>query len=257
MQMQRKLQSSLMTVLGLATMVGIASSAIAGGPEAAPAVSGFYITAGIGGAGFQASNSATTLPFDGSNGSVQLLPKNSLNFAWFAGLGYQIDPLLRIDLMYLNLGMPFYGYEVSPTNTAWVNALGVSNLGFADLYLDIMSLFGRNDSEGLFHPYVGAGVGFSNNATYNITSVNAAANTVGISTNSHTDFAWRAIVGLTFPITDHFQAYTQYNFISAGRYSFGNVVKGISTTSIVSPLVAPANFNIYSNLLAAGITYIF
>lgn len=254
--MQRKLKSSLTTFLGLTALLGVGSSAIAGGPEAAPATGGFYITAGIGGAGFQTSNSATTLPFDGSNGSVQLMPKNSLNFAWFAGAGYQFDQLIRLDLMYLNLGLPFYGYEVSPTDTAWVNALGVSNLGFVDVYLDIMSLFGRNDSEGLFHPYVGGGVGFSNNATYNITSTDAAANTAGISTNSHTDFAWRAIVGLNFPITDHFQAYTQYNFISAGRYSFGNTVKGFDVP-VVSPLVAAANFNIYSNMLAVGLTYIF
>jgi opacity protein-like surface antigen len=245
-------------VLSFAAIIGIESSAIAGGIEQAPATtSGFYITAGIGGAGMQAANSAANI--SGALGSVQFLPKNSFNFAWNAGVGYQIDSLFRVDVMYVNLNLPLFGYF---TNTAvagntLINAFGASNMGFVDGYIDVMSLFSQPNDEGVFHPYFGGGVGFSYNDMSNITITNFSPGGVsGISTNTNVNFAWRVMAGLNFPITTHFQAFTQYSYISAGQYTWGNLLKGITTPG-TSSISATPSFNIYSNMLGVGLTYIF
>lgn len=264
MQFKSRLRASAAVLSFAATVgLGIESSAVAGGVEApAPVLSGFYISAGVGGAGFQAANSnfSTTVTGSTTVGTIQLLPKNSLNFAWFAGIGYQINPVFRLDLMYLNFGLPLYGFAVN-TNPSlnqnnYINALGTSNMGFLDAYLDVMSLFGRSD--GLFEPYFGGGVGFSSNEMSNISTTLFFPSVVNnVASNTHTDFAWRIIVGLNFPITRHLQAFTQYSYISAGKYTFGNTLNGVSTPSTTGILPIASSFNIYSNMLSAGLTYLF
>jgi len=257
----RLLMASTIVALGTCSTV-----AMAGGIERSPTHSGFYISAGINGVGYQAADSNTSETFNGTNfnSTIEFLEKNSMSFGWTGAVGWQFNQLFRVDLAYVYANLPLTGslvntagtgLVVSGLNSAMVRAVGVSDMGFVDAYLDVMSMF--SDRSAFFHPYIGGGVGFSYNELINFRQTNYATPTTwSVSNGNQTNFAWRILVGLNFPFTEHLIAYTQYSYVYGGKYIMGNSISGVSVTGS-GDVPTPAQFSISSNMLGAGLTYLF
>lgn len=240
---------------------------VAGGIETPPAHGGFFITANVGGAGFQSADSALSLVLGTTNFNAyaELIPRNSLNFTWGGGLGWQFPRIFKIDLAYMFLNLPLTGYFTNTAQTSdsvlqlennLLKGTGISNVELADFYIDVMDVFGQNVT--YFRPYLGGGLGMAQNKLINTRyTVFTPAISVAISSTTKTYFAYRVIAGLNFDIVHNLQAYTQYSYLYAGKYVFGNNLTGINLSTLNGSVPTPAKFPLYSNILTVGLTYIF
>lgn len=256
--------SRVMTSLAAAGAILCTTSVLAGGYDA-PEAGHFYISGNVGGGSFQSTNSNITVnpPGTASNSTISLVSKNSYNFAWGAALGWKFGGApIRLDLAYLNYSAQLMGTSIGISgpvelrNNNIFTALGISNMGFIDLLVDLRDMF-NGESMRFMHPYLGGGAGVSSNEFTNIRMTNySPASSVGLSTGYRTDFAWRVMGGVAFPLTRNFMAFTQYTFLAPGKYQTGNAVKSV-TGSGTGTVTSQANFPIYSNMLGAGLTYVF
>lgn len=223
--------------VGAAALV-LATSALAGGPEPAPAnKQGFYIN---------------------GNGGVNFLTQNYpyQSTGWNAGLalGYRFNQVrLEVAGSYLannsnvqNLVLPLTSFGI-PTGG------GVVSFGQLQLADALLNGYYDFDFGSNFIPYVGAGVGYLHTSSTSTIAGNRAnpANNARWSVGTD-NMAFQGILGLDYQFNDHFRLGLSYHALGWTRDV--RTTPGSNTGLLPNGTYNPTRFE---NLLNLGISYFF
>ncbi|MCR6630527.1 MAG: outer membrane beta-barrel protein [Magnetospirillum sp.] len=160
------------------------------------------------------------------------------------GVGYQIKPWLRTDVTVAYRGG--YSFDGSAGGTPVEEDLRAWT-GMLSAYVDVRGLTDRK--MGVFHPYVGAGIGASNNHLGRLTAKDGSYSTPG---GTETDFAWSLTAGTGIMVINKTLMFDiAYRYVDlgqasgdAGLDSFGGPVDGTKT-------------DIQMHEVTAGLRYLF
>lgn len=164
-----------------------------------------------------------------------------------AGLGYRVNDNIRTDV---TLGYRGW-YQASggvPVNATTVNASAdiKSFVGLVNAYYDI-GHYNR------FTPYVGGGIGFSNNMV-DTTNFSIGSIPLGnINSHSNTSLAWQLGAGTAVDITSNLALDIGYRYIDMGTAQTGD------TATILGTPIAGATLkgNLRANEVQVGLRYSF
>lgn len=147
------------------------------------------------------------------------------------GIGYRIHEVLRTDLTVSYRG----GYEVDYATSILATPLtargDVSSLSsFLNLYADL-------DRWGPLQPYIGVGVGLSQNKVGDVTGTAAGTPFATIEGASKTSLAWQAMAGVSLAFTYNAFLDIGYHYVDLGEAetadrgtAFGVPVTGVRST---------------------------
>ncbi|MTJ83479.1 MAG: porin family protein [Telmatospirillum sp.] len=154
------------------------------------------------------------------------------------GAGYRFSPLLRLDLS--------LSYRPESALTHTDNGAGLlykvkesSLRGFVTGYVDGQPLL-SGVVPAAINPYVGFGVGMTRNRLANVAVTDLTAPTfasqftINGATRNH--FAWQAVAGLGYDVTDRITLDVSYHYIDAGSVRSGGVLSGDGVSQPVDPL---------------------
>ncbi|HEX7856713.1 MAG TPA: outer membrane beta-barrel protein, partial [Sphingobium sp.] len=162
------------------------------------------------------------------------------NSTWNTNTGYDVDGVLGYDFgMFRIEGEVGYRRAYTDVNT-YYNSVPVynstrGNFRSLSFMLNGMLDFGKDDG---IQAFIGGGAGVARSYLYSLTT-----------DDSDTGFAWQAIAGLRYPITNHLDAELKYRYFNHENVdlvtarSFGSVPAGqgfstdIHTHSILAGLV--------------------
>ncbi len=212
----------------------LATSALAGGPEAPPPViQGFYVNAN-GGVDFF----ATPEPYDTTG--------------WNAGLGVGY----RYNSVRLELAGTYLGVDASGRfrNLALPIAFGRGTVSFGQLELTDVLLNGYYDFNfnSNFIPYVGAGIGYLYTWSRAVIAGNLNPNNNANWSASSNNMAFQGIVGLDYQVSDHFRVGLSYHALGWTR-SY-KTVPGSNTGLLNGSVQNPTR---WTNLINLGVSYFF
>lgn len=239
----------------------IGTSIFAGGLEHAPTKNGFYLTADIGAVSFENISSLplTSVAFAAPvnfNLLSDISSANALNFSWGAGLGWEICPLFRLDATYTYFRIPLRAHTAAvaanlPLNSSTESSNASSNVYLLNIYLNLSALFHHVATR--IQPYIGGGIGVSNNRLKDMLIVNNTVplSTISVDPSSRTDFAYQIILGVDYRLITQFLIYVQYSYIDAGKYLIG------PGTSVPGAITNHARFHARANRFSVGLRYIF
>jgi opacity protein-like surface antigen len=157
-------------------------------------------------------------------------PTMSASGLFDVGVGYQINNWLRTDatIEYRGgshlqgveqVGIPSLGYQ----NADFYRADTSSIIGLINGYVDLGTWYGVT-------PFVGAGVGFSDNRLSGLTDAggftypgNGAGFPTGgyFSDHSQTELAWALMAGLDFNVTQNLKLELGYRYLDYGKFKSG------------------------------------
>lgn len=222
---------NLKTLVGGAALV-LATSALAGGPEIAPAPapdnSGFYVNA---------------------NGGLAVLSDANpySNTGWDAGLavGY------RFNAIRAEIAGSYIQQDVRSRFRSLPLALGFQ-AGWGDLQMATLmgNAYYDFDFGSSFVPYIGAGLGWLHSwSKFTISNPTIANSTIRINGNDN-EFAFQGIVGLDYKITDNVRVGVSYHALA---WTHSRLVG--STDARISGTLT--NRNSFENLINLGLSYYF
>lgn len=233
-------------------------TASAGGIQKPPHDNGFYLTAEVGGANFQKAHidNASILLGTQVTSVSEIFSDNGLSVTWSAGLGWQFNSLFRIDINYLTLKFPLIIHSFGTTGGLTGSTTFLkpnSNVYLFNAYINLVRLFGHFSR---FSPYFGAGLGYARNSMQEVFSTSNIAPHFPIFADpaKRTDFAYRLMLGFTFPLTSSLRMFAQYSFICAGKYALGRAFSSPAGNGLIT---APIEFHIHVSTYSAGLAYLF
>jgi opacity protein-like surface antigen len=171
------------------------------------------------------------------------------------GVGYRINEHLRVDATLAHRGTfeadeqgTIYGADVRGTSS------GSAITGMINAYGDIATV-------GIFTPYVGAGIGLSQNklkglkGTWNDGTDTGAVSTDGKTTTS---FAWQVGAGTAVSLTDNLSLDVGYRFLNIGAYKSSDSISAQNTPygDITLPLTSQKQKE-YAHEVQMGLRYAF
>jgi opacity protein-like surface antigen len=171
----------------------------------APLGTGWYLR-GDASAGPEARPKLTPFGFD--------TKQTEWGYGFGGGIGYKLDSLLRFDITgdYLQ---PFdYSAQSSARGTTTLTQGSLNRYdGLVNAYADLGTWYGVT-------PYVGAGLGFSRfDPSGSLSTTTAGTTTVQKSSaGDRTNFAWAAMVGFSYALTDKALIDIGYRHLDLGRF---------------------------------------
>ncbi len=240
--------TAALAALSLALIVLAAPSAWA--QPIGQKTSSLYVRGDIGGAfsthtEFADTNGTAT---NASLGSTQLAGDSGNSLLIQAGLGLQLNSLLRFDVTVMSLPM----FKFNTTNNATPKG-GVTYTtinGMVNGYLELNKIF-----RGLFgsaEPYFDGGVGLAYNQVNHFSYTDTSGNTTVLAQNEHFDPAWAAGAGIGFPLTKDLKIDVAYRYLFLGNLESGNS-KVVNGQPAVPTTQAKANLQAHTVMI--GLRY--
>lgn len=201
--------------------------------KAAPVVvkefSGWYLRGDIGMTN-QKVKSIDNALFDSS---VQVLNKEFESGMLFgAGIGYQFNDWFRADVTGEYRGKTaFRGFDVYPGGANDYFANKSEWLVMANAYVDLGTWW-------CITPFIGAGIGYSQNTISNFRDVNTPNNGIAYAgDHSQWEMAWALHAGLAYKISKNFTAELSYRYVNLGDFQSGDIIAYNGTNNVNNPLV--------------------
>lgn len=170
---------------------------------------------------------------------------------YMAGIGYTVNPLLKIDANYAFRGIYKYNNHLISKHTGTANPLPDNTRYFnltSNSLLFNASLFAKGLEDrkygsylikdmgrfGYIQPTVGAGIGVSYNTVSNFHTIidGTYYNTSVMQDATIASFAWQLDAGFDWQFTDRFSVDIGYRYFSAGRFNSNDaLVTRLDTSS--------------------------
>jgi opacity protein-like surface antigen len=151
------------------------------------------------------------------------------------GIGYQYNNWLRFDVTTEWRGnASFHGLDAYDTGiTSGTN----DYTGHKSEWLTLFNAYVDLGTWNRLTPYVGAGVGVTQNTISNFKDVNDNQNAVGYSkSHSDWDFAWALHAGVTYQVTPTFLIDLSYRYVNLGDGSSGDMIGFDGTNPTYNPI---------------------
>ncbi len=180
---------------------------------------------------------------------------------WQAGIGYAFDEYWRIDLTAGQSSR--FGMEGACIPSNYCPPIEVlrghysSTQAFVNGYLELAKLvFGE---QSWFHPYIGVGLGYAHNELSQINAVTRDDLPISnVESSSANDFAWRAIGGLAFEVTENFFVDFSYSYMDLGDLETGKTVDVVlADPDFVFDLLKPFTTEMVVQEVLLGLRYQF
>ena len=232
----KKVHASLIAGMAIAAVVTPAGAADMPSPmlyKAAPVqeFSGWYLRGDIGMTN-QKVKSLDNVLFDPT---VQVVHKEFDSGMLFgAGLGYQFNDWFRVDATGEYRGKTnFRGLDITGGGTGVNDYYGTKSewLFLANAYVDLGTWW-------CITPFIGAGIGYSQNTISNFRDVNVP--NLGVAyANSHSqwEMAWALHAGLAYKINKNFTAELSYRYVNLGDFQSGDIIAYDGTNSVNNPML--------------------
>ena len=233
--------------IGLATVAGATA---AGAQVVGQKQSSLYVRGDLGGAfsthtEFKDTNAGAS---DASLGTTQLAGDSGNSVLFEGGLGLQLNPLLRFDVV--GMSLPFFKFTTTSNtqpnaSASVINWTGLLN-GYVELNHLLHGLFGNSE------PYVDAGIGFSELKMDHMLMTSGSTIT-NLDGTDHFNIAWAAGGGVGFPITRDLKLDVAYRFLSLGSLETGTT----KTVNGVASGTTPAKAELNAHTVMLGLRYTF
>jgi len=230
-----KISTSLIAGIAVAAIAAPANAADMPAPmiyKAAPPVqefSGWYLRGDIGMTN-QKVKSIDNVLFDPT---VQVISKEFESGMLFgAGVGYQFNDWFRVDVTGEYRGKTtFRGFDVYPGGANDYTGTKSEWLVLANAYVDLGTWW-------CITPFIGAGIGYSQNTISNFRDVNAP--NLGVAyANSHSqwEMAWALHAGLAYKINKNFTAELSYRYVNLGDFQSGDIITYTGVNAVNNPMM--------------------
>ena len=149
------------------------------------------------------------------------------------GLGYQFNDWFRVDVTGEYRGKAnFRGLDT------WNNGLGANDhygtksewLFLANAYVDLGTWW-------CITPFIGAGIGYSQNTLSNWRDVNMFNNAIGYSdSHSQWEMAWALHAGLAYKVSKNFTAEIAYRYVNLGDFRTNDLIGHDGSNATYNPI---------------------
>ena len=212
----KTIQTALMAGIAVAAIAAPARAADMSAPmiyKAAPAVqefSGWYLRGDIGMTNQKVKSLSSPAP-----GYAEFITNLQKGFdaspLFGVGIGYQFNDWFRIDATgEYRGGATFSGLDVYPGASDEYSGTKSEWLFLANAYVDLGTWW-------CITPFVGAGIGYSQNTISNWRDVNLQTGAIGYSDkHSQWEMAWALHAGLAYKVNKNFTAEIAYRYVNLG-----------------------------------------
>jgi opacity protein-like surface antigen len=153
------------------------------------------------------------------------------------GLGYQFNNWFRADITgEYRGGTTFRGLDSYPAGPGFVaganDYYGTKSewLFLANAYIDLGTWW-------CFTPFVGAGIGYSQNTISNWRDINPVANTAAYSdSRSQWEMAWALHAGIAYKVTPNFTAEFAYRYVNLGDFGTNDMIGYDGSNAVYNPM---------------------
>lgn len=230
----KNIQTALIAGIAVAAIVAPAQAADMPAPmffKAAPVqeFSGWYLRGDIGMTN-QKVKSIDNVLFDPT---VQVVHKEFESGMLFgAGLGYKFNDWFRVDVTGEYRGKTdFRGFDFYPGGANDYYGNKSEWLFLANAYVDLGTWWNIT-------PFVGAGIGYSQNTISNFRDVNVPVNGIAYANNhSQWEMAWALHAGLAYKINKNFTAELSYRYVNLGDFQSGDIIAYDGTNNVNNPML--------------------
>lgn len=148
------------------------------------------------------------------------------------GVGYQFNNWFRADVTGEYRGKTaFRGLDIYPGGANDYFGNKSEWLVLANAYVDLGTWW-------CVTPFIGAGIGFSQNTISNFRDVNVPNAGIAYANNhSQWEMAWALHAGLAYKVNSNFTAELSYRYVNLGDFQSGDIIAYDGTNNFNNPLV--------------------
>jgi opacity protein-like surface antigen len=151
------------------------------------------------------------------------------------GIGYEFNSWLRADITgEFRSSANFHGldiYGTPPAGTDEYRGRKHEWLFLANVYVDLGTWWNVT-------PFIGAGLGFSNNTIASFLDVNTPTAGVAYAADtSKTSFAWALHAGFSYRVTNNFTVELAYRYVNLGDATTGDLIPYTGVNTIDNPML--------------------
>jgi len=164
--------------------------------------------------------------------SVQVINKEFESGMLFgAGIGYQFNDWFRVDVTGEYRGKTaFRGFDIYPGGANDYFGNKSEWLVLANAYVDLGTWW-------CITPFIGAGIGYSQNTISNFRDVNVPAGGIAYANDrSQWEMAWALHAGLAYKISKNFTAELSYRYVNLGDFQSGDIIAFDGTNNVNNPM---------------------